>query len=162
MTRRKWVLGFFVGIVACAVFTLLVFYNDVAIGYHRSMMMRSWAKIHEVGPGGNQMPWADSYEHHRDALVQYGYLARREFPLVVKPPETNRVWKKLKAEFPELTAESPGCLDVEMHTTQWGSTENKITVWDRPERIPAWEAAIRKYDVPEAPTSTEASAPSRD
>lgn len=86
---------------ALPIVATLPFYSDIAIAYHRRMMMRSWAKIAEVGPGGNQMPWIESYESHRDALVECGYLVHREFPLVVKPPETGRVWKKVMADFPD-------------------------------------------------------------
>ncbi len=152
MTRRRWIGITLVAVVICAVIALAVFYNDIAIGYHHPAMMRAWAKIREVGPSGNQMPWIESYERHRDTLVQCGYLARREFPLVVKPPETIRVWKQVTAEFPDN-------IHATMQTTQWGWTENKIIVYDQPDRMPAWEAAIHRYDVPEFPTSAEANAP---
>ena len=152
MTRRQWTGITLVGVVISAVIILALFHNDIAIAYHHRTMMRAWAKILEVGPNGNdQSQWIESYEHHRDALVQYGYLVRREFPLVVKPPETSRIWKQVTAKFPDH-------IHVAMETTQWAWPENKIIVWDRPERIPIWEATIRKYDVPELPTSPEGNA----
>lgn len=129
MTRRRVVIGMAALILVVA---YLIFYKDVAIAYHRRAMMRDYAKYLEVRPNGVQ--WIYSYEYHRERLVDYGYLARREFALVVKPPENYRVWKQLMKEFPDS-----------IHTTM---TETIIIVIDRPDRIPAWEAAIRKYDVP--------------
>jgi len=89
------------------------------------------------------------------APATLAYLARGEFPPVVKPPETSRVWKQVTAEFPDN-------IHAIMNTTQWGWTENMTVVWDRPDRMPAWEACIRKYDVTEARISTPATASSQD
>ncbi len=153
MTRRRWIGITLVAAVICAVITLALFYNDIAIAYHHRAMMRAWAKILEVGANSSdQSQWIESYDRHRYALVQYGYLARREFPLIVKPPETRRVWRQVTAEFPDN-------IHATMQTTQWGWTVNKIIVYDQPDRMPAWEAAIHRYDVPEFPTSAGANYP---
>ena len=151
----KWVAIALVAVAICTVITLAAFRDDIAVAYHRRIMMRACAKIGEVGPNGNQMPWIESYEHHRDALVRCGYLARREFPLSVRPPGTSRVWKRVTAEFPDN-------IHAIMGTTEWGWTENKIIVWDRPDRIPAWETSIRKHDVSEATTGTSATSPAQE
>ncbi|HDY65469.1 MAG TPA: hypothetical protein ENH84_04460 [Phycisphaerae bacterium] len=156
MTHRRWIGITLVAGVICAMITLALFHNDIAIAYHHRAMMRAWAKIRKVGPNNSdQSQWIESYERHRDALVQYGYLARREFPLVVKPPETRRVWKQVTAEFPDY-------IHVAMQTTQWGGTVNKIIVYDQPDRMPAWEAVIHRYDVPEFPTSAGTNTPDED
>ena len=154
MSRRRWVAVTLVVIIICAVVALVVFHKEIAIHEHYRAMIRAEAKIREIGPDGNQMPWIKRFEYHRDKLVQCGYFVRREFPLVVKPPETRRVWKHLKAEFPDHVC-------GEMYSTEWGWPENKIIIWDRPDRIPVWEAAIRKYDVPETPGTEPASVPHR-
>lgn len=154
VNRRRLLVLAFVTIVICAVAALVAFHTEIAIGYHYRAMMRAEAKIREIGPNGNQTPWIDRFEYHRGKLVQCGYFVRREFPLAVKPPETRRVWKHLVAEFPDHV---PLC--GEMQSTEWGRPENKIIIWDRPDRIPVWEAAIRKYDVPELPATEPASVP---
>lgn len=155
MTKRRVTLAVFAGALVLALLSTLVFHKGIAIAYHRHAMLYSWEKIRQVGPQGNQDPWIASHEHHRDALVESGYLAHREFLLTCKPPQTSVVWRSLWKDFPEMIAESPGCLCVQMQTTQYGHAENKIMVWDRPERMPAWEAAIRKYDVPVDTPSTQ-------
>ena len=152
MTRRRWVGTALVVIAICGAILLLAFRRDIAIAYHRHAMGRARAKIYEVGPSGDQMPWIESYERHRDRLVRLGYLARKEFPLSVRPPETNRLWRQLSAEFPDNS-------HAVMKTTEWGGTENTIIVWDRPHRMAEWDAAIRRLDVPEKTTSATAGVP---
>ncbi len=149
MNVRRWATAALVLTVVCIGSVLVAFRKDIAIAYHRRAMVRARAKIREVGPNGNQMPWIESFEHHRDALVRSGYLARREFPLSVRPPETNRLWRQLYAQL-------PAPVWAQMETTQWGGSENKIIVWDRPYRMPEWEAAIRRLDVPDEATSSKA------
>jgi hypothetical protein len=153
MSLGKWRSRGKVAVVVCAVIILAAFRRDIASAYHHHAMVRAWDKVIEIGPDNSeQSKWIESYERHKDTLVDLGYFVRREFLLVVKPPETSRVWKQVTAEFPDN-------FHTTMSTTQWGGSENKITVWDRPDRMAAWEACIRKYDVPEANVTGPATAP---
>ena len=143
-TRRTYLIGACVLVLACLGAGMIAVRKDVAIAYHRRAMARARSEIDKLGPsfGKKDEHWAKSFVGHRDALVRYGYLIRREFPLPkVRSQQSGRVFRQLVAECPDIG-------DVVVETTPFDVKKPVAIVWDRPCRMSIWEAAIRRLDVP--------------
>ncbi len=121
------------------------FGEDITIAYHRHYMKSAWSKVMEYGPHDSKQSKAlESYDHHKAALVNLGFLERVEFPLQyisVPSLESRRLWEELKAVFPHSRSVMQGYEE---------ETEDMIIVYDCPENIGGWEAIIRAYDQPDS------------
>src|ERR1039457_2113348 len=62
------------------------FRRDIAITYHRHMMLRDWYRTDRVGP--KLSGYIAGFDHHREALTSLGYFNRSAFPLHHIAPDT--------------------------------------------------------------------------
>ena len=84
------------------------------------------------------------YWHCRDRLTALGYLRPMEFTfhhIDAPTEESSQLWRLVLAATPNGTS-------VEMdHPAE--PKPAHVTVWDRPERLPAWQELFAGYDVPD-------------
>ncbi len=121
--------------------------KTIAIKYHKhriaSLLNEEPTPDAASGLGYYDGDWIEALEKHRDKLVEWGYLQRKEFPLehISYPSlESRRLWEELGKAFPD----NP-------HTTMQGyepDTPDEIIVWARPENLPEWERIISAHDSP--------------
>jgi hypothetical protein len=84
------------------------------------------------------------YEWSRDELVRLGYLVRREYVLkYINSPsaEADALWRCLAQRFPEN-------MYVQGSSPLAGPKPFRLSVWDTPDRIAAWDKFIALHDVP--------------
>lgn len=144
--KRFWILGA-VGVVALVVAAYFAInYRRFLIWYHLNRMQTAREEIYEkpstVGPGGlvgyGSQELFDRRDHHRDRLVDLGYLfhATYEMENVPDTDEAHReLWQQVTAAFPD-----------NRHVTL-SYPDNALEVWDAPSRRDAWEAFVKKHNV---------------
>ena len=140
---RRLALGAGIGAVLL-VAILICFRRPIAIGWYRCGMHCAQSLIGWVGPRPIQGRFIGRYEYCRDRLVALGYLEHREFALqhvLAATPEYDRLWKLLCENFPD----NPHTAMDWYHEPQ----PIRLDVWDRPARIPEWEAFVAERDVPD-------------
>lgn len=150
-TRRLLV----VSAILCVLAVLVAAYlsrNNIAVRYHHWRMMFARKKAVELGHRDpHQYDFIQSFDYHRDALVDLGFYERREFPLrniSVPSLASRRLWEELCAVLTDdAWAEMPGYEP---------ETEDMIVVWDRPENIRRSQEIIEAHDRPAAPNAGEA------
>jgi len=92
--------------------------------------------------------WTTQYNHWeedcRASLVRLGYFDHREFVfehIAAPTPQSDQLWQQINRAFPHAAY-------YEMdHPNE--PAPARLRVWDRPERIPRWEAFVVEHDVAE-------------
>jgi len=146
-------------LIAClglAVLTMgILFRRSVQVAYYRRGLESAAAKMNcrfmPLAHGlADLFGWTADYNERRDEcrnmLVELGYLEHREFVLehVAAPtPESQVLWFHVTSRFADraggdYTMDHP-------HAPQ----PARLCVWDRPDRIPRWEAFVAQHDVPD-------------
>jgi len=75
---------------------IFLFRRDIAITYHRHMMVWDWYRTDRKWSG-----YTEGFDHHREALTRLGYFNRSEYPLHhigVLTPEYMGMFRALEHE----------------------------------------------------------------
>jgi hypothetical protein len=113
---------------------LLITYHKYGQRSARKAMRRSWDP---KGPLDKYKRQQQRFLHHRKALIDLGYLERRQFNtqyLKANSPQTEKMLEEFRQRHPSASYSVGG--------------RPGLTITDRPARMPTWERLIRKYDVP--------------
>ena len=116
----------------------------------RTVLQRAWQEIrpllgYRIPPQTvfdmMNPPALAVWKTHEQALLNLGYLERREFPL------TNRAWRECWKTLPELARKElpkDRLWRISMHST----TTNVIVIQAERHDMAEWERMIREIDVP--------------
>jgi len=126
----------------CLIVLAALAVRPIKIFYHDSAMRRAWAGTFQHG-GTNSQDLV-TFERHRDALVNLGYLARQTFPLdQIKPrsPEHRALYDALN----DNAAKAIGYFSMQGFES---STPLVVIVWATPAHMPEWEGIIQSHQPP--------------
>jgi len=126
---------------------LFIYWKPIAIRYHKQKVKALLDKKPKYDPDSGlsyfEEDWGRTLEKHRDKLVKFGYLQRKEFPLsTIKSPslQFRRLWEELHATFPDDPYAEGHGYDSKSPAT--------IVVYDQPQKLPKWERIILAHDAP--------------
>ncbi len=119
-----------------------------ALFFSYSEGSNEYGRSYEYGQGSHQ--FLARYHAYRDKLVALGYLVHREF-----------VFDHVKTGTPDAKDSQVFRLSMErfpdnIHTLgSWSDKPEpfRLQVWDRPDKIPEWEAFVREVDRPDSAES---------
>jgi hypothetical protein len=141
---------------------ILSFRRDIAITFHRDMMLWDWYRTDRVGSG-----YGEGFEHHLAALASLGYFNRSEFPLhhiALDTPEWKGLMVALHYGATNVADAYVGCTniaDANVGFTNYpdayiGFTNvagayvrirSEIVIWARPELQARFATIISNLDV---------------
>jgi len=127
-------------ILTCLVVVGYLCRKRILITYHRwgiqsSLKAMRWAAKPTSGEKFRRQ--SERLTGHQKALISLGYLEERTFHtehIKMNSPQTEKIFAEFRERYPRAS-----------YTVSWGQA---LTITDRPERMPTWEALVRKYDVP--------------
>jgi len=157
MTRRTLLLCLAVVAVLAAVL-VVAFWKPLLIAHHRKAMISTrdrllagyncptplenlYGRIFIPDPYLENWGLLGHHSYHVERLVQLGELERRDF-LLKHIDEATALLRAIRLAFPDN-------IDCQTTFDPHSPQPMKITVWDRPERLPEWEQFFAEHDVPD-------------
>ena len=135
-----------IGVFALVGLGSVIWRRPIAIKYHKWRIKVLLNREPELDPTSGwsffDEDWGDAFEMHRDKLVGWGYLRRKEFPLatIKSSLRFRRLWEELQARFPD----NPYTIGLGYES----DSPATIVVWDQPDNFPQWERIISAHDGP--------------
>lgn len=135
------------GVLVFLVLCIMIWWEPIAIYYHnqrvKAFLNKKPKYDRDSGLSYFDGDWGRALNKHRDKLVEFGHLQRKEFALnSIKTPSLRfrRLWEELGTIFPEDPFAEGHGYDSNNPAT--------IVVYDQPQKLPKWESIILAHDAP--------------